>query len=55
MAAPAWAEADCEADGVGAHLVVIDDAAEAVRVRVIAGASPDDYFIGLSDLASAGT
>ncbi len=51
----AWqaAEGACEADGPGAHLVVIDDATENATVDALSAASR--VWIGYSDLATANT
>lgn len=46
------AEADCEADGVGNHLAVIDDATEENAVDALTGAS---IWFGLSDLKTEGS
>ena len=50
----AWvlAEQDCENDAVGAHLVVIDDAAEATVVDTFVEASILDHWIGVSDVVT---
>ena len=45
------AEAACEADGIGAHLAVIDSAAEAELAAALAG---NDHWIGASDLVAEG-
>jgi hypothetical protein len=55
MPQPTWLEAEtlCEADAVGAHLVVIDDATEAQVVDALANIV--DHYIGASDLVNEGT
>lgn len=52
----AWldAEAACEADVAGAHLVVIDDSAEAVVVDSMVPGSILDHWIGASDRRNEG-
>jgi hypothetical protein len=53
---PVWidAEAACEADGPGAHLVVVGDLAEAQRIWTLIPAGLDDHYIGASDRVSEG-
>jgi hypothetical protein len=53
---PTWLEGEllCEADGVGAHLVVIDDAAEAGVVGLLVPETVFDHAIGVTDLAAEG-
>lgn len=47
------AEADCEDDAVGAHLVVISTAAEAQTLRTILD-DTEDYWIGSVDIVAEG-
>lgn len=49
------AEAACEADGIGAHLAVIDNAAEAAVVDRYRPAPTDLAWIGLTDRVTEGT
>ena len=49
------AEADCESDAFGAHLVVIDNDAERELVYAMIPAALDDPHVGASDLVSEGT
>jgi len=46
------AEADCENDGPGAHLAVIDDTTEALVARILAGG--EDVWVGVSDRVDDG-
>lgn len=46
-------EADCESDGVGMHLAVIDSAAELAGLAPLAANTPT--WIGISDLVTEGT
>jgi len=43
------AEAACEADGLGAHLAVIDDLTEAVTVGAYRSSATDNAWIGVGD------
>jgi hypothetical protein len=47
------AEADCEDDGLGTHLVVLDDEAELARVVSLLGIS--DAWIGVTDRVTEGS
>lgn len=49
------AEAACEADGLGAHLAIIDDAAEAAIVSQYRTSETDNAWIGVSDRVLEGT
>ena len=49
-----WSEAEAYAQGIGEHLVTIDDAAEQAWVHS-AFASFDSLWIGLSDAVEEGT
>jgi hypothetical protein len=53
--APTWldAELSCEADGVGAHLVTVDNAQEA-SLLVTMFAATNDYWSGMSDRITEG-
>lgn len=53
---PVWlvAEQLCEADEVGAHLAVIDTAAEAQTVGSVVGSSIMDHWIGASGIVTSG-
>lgn len=52
--APQWLDGElaCEADGVGAHLVTIDDAAEAAMLAT--AFNTNDFWIGVTDLVEEG-
>lgn len=52
---PVWLDGElaCEADGVGAHLVTIEDAAEAAMLAT--AFNINDFWIGVTDRISEGT
>jgi hypothetical protein len=52
--APIWLDAElaCEADGIGSHLVTIDDAAEATLLAT--AFETNDFWIGVTDRVDEG-
>ena len=48
-------EAQCEADGPGRHLVVLDTMAEAMAVDTFVPSTIVDHFVGATDLVTEGT
>lgn len=48
------AEADCEDDAIGAHLVVVSSLTEAQFADQLAGPTTADFFIGATDLVTEG-
>jgi hypothetical protein len=53
---PLWldAEAACELDGPGAHLVTVSDLEEAQRIWTMLPGGIDDHYIGASDRVTEG-
>jgi hypothetical protein len=54
--APTWLDAElaCEADGVGAHLVTVDNAQEASLLETVFAPMTNDYWCGMTDRITEG-